>query len=177
MRIYSIFLLFFLTNAVFGQNNPETITLIFKESTYLFENTNGAKRMNSPINYTELGRYETVYLSPQNKEKNDSIRLEVKAEKIFLLHNWTALDKNSRVILKKGDNVEIDYEKGFPYFKITNRITKELDVNVESKLKLSFPMENYVFFQNNKRSRTSKEEKEHKTQLKNHTTDITNKIN
>lgn len=176
MRIRSILLLLFLTNALWGQKNPEFITLIFKKSNYLFEKTNGVQRMNSLINYTEFNRFENVYLSPENKEKNDTIHIELKADKIFLIHNWTSLDKNSRLILEKGDTVEIDYDKGYPFFKITNRITKRLDVNLESELNLSFPMENYVFFQNNKRSRTPKEEKEYKLALKNYTEVFTSKL-
>ena len=121
MRFCSFLFLLFVTSTFFGQNNSEFITLIFKKSPYLFEATNGVKRMNSPINYTEYDRFENVYLSPENKEKNDTIRLEVKANKIFLIHNWTALDKSSRVILEKGDIVTIDYDKGYPIFKITKR--------------------------------------------------------
>ena len=177
MRFCSFLFLLFVTSTFFGQNNSATITLIFKKSTYLFEATNGVKRMNSPINYTEYDRFENVYLSPENKEKNDTIRLEVKANKIFLIHNWTALDKSSRVILEKGDIVTIDYDKGYPFFKITNRTTKRLDLNLESELNLSFPMENYVFFQNNKRSRTSKELKEYEIALKNYTADFTSTLN
>ena len=144
MRICSIFFLLFFTNTLLGQNNSESITLIFKKSTYLFEETNGPKRMNPPIYYSEFNRYETVYISPKNKEKNDTIRLEVKADKIFLIHNWNVLDKSSRAILEKGDIVEIDYHKGFPFLKITNRITKRLDFNLESELNLYFPISNYT---------------------------------
>ena len=176
MRICSILFLLFLANTLVGQNNSESITLIFKKSNYLFEEINSVQRMNSPIYYTEFNSYETKYLSPENKEKNDTIRLEVKASKIFLIHNWTALAKSSRMLLEKGDIVEIDYDKGYPFFKITNRITKRLDLNLESELNLSFPMENYVFFQNNKRSRTSKEEKEYKIALKNYTSEFATKL-
>jgi hypothetical protein len=63
--------------------------------------------------------------------------------------------------------VEIDYENGYPNFKIANREVKPFDLNLEKQLNLSFPIDNYVFFQNNKRSRNSKEEKEYKTELAN----------
>lgn len=63
--------------------------------------------------------------------------------------------------------VEIDYENGYPNFKIVNREVKPYDLNLEKQLNLSFPIDNYVFFQNNKRSRNSKEEKEYKTELAN----------
>jgi len=121
--------------------------------------------MNSMINYSEYNSYKETYLSPNNKEKNDTIQLNIESDKVFLIHNWKELDKSSRVILYANDVVEIDYEKGFPNFKIQNREVKPFDLNLEHQLNLSFPIDNFVFFQNNKRSRNSKEEKEYKTDL------------
>lgn len=133
--------------------------------------------MNPSISYTEFNSYETIYLSPANKKENDTIHIELKSNKIFLIHNWSALNKSSRLILEKGDIVEIAYEKGFPFFKINNKITKRLDVNLESELNLSFPIADCQFYPNNKRSRTSKEEKDYKTILKNYASDFANKLN
>jgi len=121
--------------------------------------------MNSLINYSEYDSYRETYLSPNNKEKNDTIQLNIESDKIFLIHNWKELNKSSRVILHANDVVEIDYEKEFPHFKIQNRNVKPFDLNLEHQLNLSFPIDNFVFYQTNKRSRNSKEEKEYKTEL------------
>ncbi|UGS23850.1 TlpA family protein disulfide reductase [Flavobacterium channae] len=164
MRIYLLFASLLFTSIFTAQNN---ITLIFKKSNYHFEETSGFKRMNSLINYSEYNSYRETYLSPNNKEKNDTIQLNIESDKIFLIHNWKELNKSSRVILFKNDIVEIDYEKGFPFFKVLNREAKPLDFNLEKELNLSFPIDNFVFFQNNKRSRNSKEEKEYKIELSN----------
>ena len=167
MRIYLLFTTLFFALFSFAQNSSKNITLIFKKSNYHFEETSGFKRMNSLINYSEYNSYRETYLSPNNKEKNDTIRLNIESDKVFLIHNWKELNKSSRVILYANDVVEIDYEKGFPNFKIQNRAVKPFDLNLEHQLNLSFPIDNFVFFQNNKRSRNAKEEKEYKTELAN----------
>lgn len=167
MRIYLLLTTLFVTQLFSAQNVTKKITLIFKKSNYHFEETSGFKRMNALINYSEFNSYKETYLSPNNKEKNDTIELKIESDKIFLIHNWKELNKSSRVILYTNDIVEIDYENGFPNFKIVNREVKPYDLNLEKQLNLSFPIDNYVFFQNNKRSRNSKEEKEYKTELTN----------
>ncbi|CAM3825626.1 TlpA disulfide reductase family protein [Flavobacterium cucumis] len=167
MRIYLLFTTLFFTLLSFAQNSSKNITLIFKKSNYHFEETSGFKRMNSLINYSEYNSYKETYLSPNNKEKNDTIQLNIESDKVFLIHNWKELNKSSRVILHANDVVEIDYEKGFPNFKIQNREVKSFDLNLEHQLNLSFPIDNFVFFQTNKRSRNSKEEKEYKVELAN----------
>lgn len=167
MRIYLLFTTLFFALFSFAQNSSKNITLIFKKSNYHFEETSGFKRMNSLINYSEYNSYRETYLSPNNKEKNDTIRLNIESNKVFLIHNWKELNKSSRVILHANDVVEIDYEKGFPNFKIQNRVVKPFDLNLEHQLNLSFPIDNFVFFQTNKRSRNSKEEKEYKAELAN----------
>lgn len=165
MRIYLLFTTLFFSQIISAQNSSKSITLIFKKSNYHFEETSGFKRMNSLINYSEHNSYRETYLSPNNKEKNDTIQLNIESDKIFLIHNWKELNKSSRVILHANDLVEIDYEKGFPNFKIQNRNVKPFDLNLEHQLNLSFPIDNFVFYQTNKRSRNSKEEKEYKTEL------------
>jgi len=167
MRIYLLLTTLFFTQLFSAQNLTKKITLIFKKSNYHFEETSGFKRMNSLINYSEFNSYKETYLSPNNREKNDTIELNIESDKIFLIHNWKELNKSSRVILYTNDIVEIDYENGYPNFKIVNREVKPFDLNLEQQLNLSFPIDNYVFFQNNKRSRNSKEEKEYKTELAN----------
>lgn len=167
MRIYLLFTTLFFSQIISAQNSSKNITLIFKKSNYHFEETSGFKRMNSLINYSEYNSYRETYLSPNNKEKNDTIRLNIESDKVFLIHNWKELNKSSRVILYANDVVEIDYEKGFPNFKIQNRAVKPFDLNLEHQLNLSFPIDNFVFFQTNKRSRNSKEEKEYKAELAN----------
>lgn len=167
MRIYLLFTTLFFALFSFAQNSSKNITLIFKKSNYHFEETSGFKRMNSLINYSEYNSYRETYLSPNNKEKNDTIRLNIESNKVFLIHNWKELNKSSRMILHANDVVEIDYEKGFPNFKIQNREVKPFDLNLEHQLNLSFPIDNFVFFQTNKRSRNSKEEKEYKAELAN----------
>ncbi len=165
MRIYLLFTTLFFVQIISAQNSTKSVTLIFKKSNYHFEETSGFKRMNSLINYSEYNSYRETYLSPNNKEKNDTIQLNIESDKVFLIHNWKELNKSSRVILYANDVVEIDYEKGFPNFKIQNRAVKPFDLNLEHQLNLSFPIDNFVFFQTNKRSRNSKEEKEYKTEL------------
>ena len=165
MRIYLLFTTLFFAQIISAQNSTKSVTLIFKKSNYHFEETSGFKRMNSLINYSEFNLYRETYLSPNNKEKNDTIQLNIESDKVFLIHNWKELNKSSRVILYANDLVEIDYEKGFPNFKIQNRAVKPFDLNLEHQLNLSFPIDNFVFFQTNKRSRNSKEEKEYKTEL------------
>lgn len=167
MRIYLLFTTLFFSQIISAQNSSKSITLVFKKSNYHFEETSGFKRMNSLINYSEHNSYRETYLSPNNKEKNDTIQLNIESDKIFLIHNWKELNKSSRVILYANDVVEIDYEKGFPNFKIQNRNVKPFDLNLEHQLNLSFPIDNFVFYQTNKRSRNSKEEKEYKTELAN----------
>ena len=167
MRIYLLLTTLFFTQLFSAQNVTKKITLIFKKSNYHFEETSGFKRMNALINYSEFNSYKETYLSPNNREKNDTIELNIESDKIFLIHNWKELNKSSRVILYTNDLVEIDYENGYPNFKIVNREVKPFDLNLEKQLNLSFPIDNYVFFQNNKRSRNSKEEKEYKTELAN----------
>jgi thiol-disulfide isomerase/thioredoxin len=165
MRIYLLFTTLFFVQIISAQNSTKSVTLIFKKSNYHFEETSGFKRMNSLINYSEYNSYRETYLSPNNKEKNDTIQLNIESDKVFLIHNWKELNKSSRMILHANDVVEIDYEKGFPNFKIQNRAVKPFDLNLEHQLNLSFPIDNFVFFQTNKRSRNSKEEKEYKTEL------------
>jgi thiol-disulfide isomerase/thioredoxin len=167
MKIYLLLTTFIFAEFISAQNTSKNIKIIFKKSNFHFEETSGFKRMNSLINYSEYNSYRETYLSPNNKEKNDTIQLNIESDKIFLIHNWKELNKSSRVILSANDVVEIDYEKGFPNFKIQNREVKPFDLNLEHQLNLSFPIDNYVFFQTNKRSRNSKEEKEYKTELAN----------
>jgi thiol-disulfide isomerase/thioredoxin len=167
MRIYLLFTSLFFALLSSAQNTSKNVTLIFKKSNYNFEETSGFKRMNSLINYSEYNSYRETYLLPNNKEKNDTIQLNIESDKIFLIHNWKELNKSSRMILHANDVVEIDYEKGFPNFKIQNREVKPFDLNLEHQLNLSFPIDNFVFFQTNKRSRNSKEEKEYKAELAN----------
>lgn len=167
MRIYLLFTTLFFSQIISAQNSSKNITLIFKKSNYHFEETSGFKRMNSLINYSEYNSYRETYLSPNNKEKNDTIQLNIESDKVFLIHNWKELNKSSRMILHANDVVEIDYEKGFPNFKIQNREVKPFDLNLEHQINLSFPIDNFVFFQTNKRSRNSKEEKEYKAELAN----------
>lgn len=167
MRIYLLFATLFFALFSYAQNTSKNITLIFKKSNYHYEAISGFKRMNSLINYSEYNSYTETYLKPNNKEKNDTIQLNIESDKIFLIHNWKELNKGSRVILHQNDTIEIDYEKGFPNFKILNREVKPYDLNLEHQLNLSFPIDNFVFFQNNKRSRNSKEEKEYKIELAN----------
>jgi len=165
MRNYLLFTTLLFTQLFSAQNVSKNITLIFKKSNYHFEETSGFKRMNSLINYSGFNSYKETYLSPNNKEKNDTIKLNIESDKIFLIHNWRELNKSSRVILYANDIVEIDYENGFPNFKIVNREVKPYDLNLEKQLNLSFPIDNFTFFQENKRSRNSKEEKEYKIEL------------
>lgn len=167
MRIYLLFTTLFFSQIISAQNSSKNITLIFKKSNYHFEETSGFKRMNSLINYSEYNSYRETYLSPNNREKNDTIQLNIESDKVFLIHNWKELNKSSRVILHANDIVEIDYENGFPNFNILNREVKPFDLNLEHQLNLSFPIDNFVFFQTNKRSRNSKEEKEYKAELAN----------
>ena len=167
MRIYLLFTTLFFSQIFSAQNSSKNITLIFKKSNYHFEETSGFKRMNSLINYSEYNSYRETYLSPNNKEKNDTIQLNIESDKVFLIHNWKELNKSSRVILYANDIIEIDYENGFPNFNILNREVKPFDLNLEHQLNLSFPIDNFVFFQTNKRSRNSKEEKEYKAELAN----------
>lgn len=164
MKLYLLTATIFFSSLLIGQNK---IILIFKKSSYHFEETSGFKRMNSLINYSEYNSYRETYLLPNNKEKNDTIQLNIESDKIFLIHNWKELNKSSRVILYANDIVEIDYENGFPNFNILNREVKSFDLNLEHELNLSFPIDNFGFFQTNKRSRNSKEEKEYKTELSN----------
>jgi hypothetical protein len=63
--------------------------------------------MNSLINYSEYNSYRETYLSPNNKEKSDTIQLNIESDKIFLIHNWKELNKSSRVILYANDVVPI----------------------------------------------------------------------
>lgn len=167
MRIYLLFTTLFFSQIISAQNSSKNITLIFKKSNYHFEETSGFKRMNSLINYSEYNSYRETYLSPNNREKNDTIQLNIESDKVFLIHNWKELNKSSRVVLHANDIVEIDYENGFPNFNILNREVKPFDLNLEHQLNLSFPIDNFVFFQTNKRSRNSKEEKEYKAELAN----------
>lgn len=164
MKLYLLTATIFFSSLLIGQNK---IILIFKKSSYHFEETSGFKRMNSLINYSEYNSYRETYLLPNNREKNDTIQLNIESDKIFLIHNWKELNKSSRVILYANDIVEIDYENGFPNFNILNREVKSFDLNLEHELNLSFPIDNFGFFQTNKRSRNSKEEKEYKTELSN----------
>ena len=50
--------------------------------------------------------------------------------------------------LYANDIIEIDNENGFPNFNILNREVKPFDLNLEHQLNLSFPIDNFVFFQN-----------------------------
>jgi thiol-disulfide isomerase/thioredoxin len=167
MKPYLLLTLLFVAQIISAQPTSKNITLIFKKSNYHFDEKSGFKRMNSLINYSEYGSYREKYLALNNKDKNDTLILNITSDRIFLIHNWKELNKSSRVILQKNDIVEIDYDKGFPYFKILNREVKPFDFNLESQLNLSFPIDNFVFFQTNKRSRTAQETKEYRTELDN----------
>jgi thiol-disulfide isomerase/thioredoxin len=167
MKPYLVLTLLFFAQIISAQPTLKNITLIFKKSNYHFEEASGFKRMNSLINYSEYNSFREKYLEMNNKDKNDTILLNIESDKIFLIHNWKELNKSSRVILHANDIVEINYDKGFPFFKILNREVKPFDFNLEYQLNLNFPIDNYVFFQSNKRSISSKEEKEYKTELEN----------
>jgi hypothetical protein len=56
-------------------------------------------------------------------------------------------------------------KKDFLISKFKTENVKPFDLNLEHQLNLSFPIDNFVFYQTNKRSRNSKEEKEYKTEL------------
>lgn len=165
MKIYLLFATLFFVQIISAQNEAKNIILIFKKSNYHFKETSGFKRLNSLVNYSEYNSYREKYLTINNKDKNDTLLLNIDSDKIFLIHNWNELNKSSRVILYNNDVVEIDYDKGFPNFKILNRVVKSLDINLESQLNLSFPIDNFVFFQTHKRSRTTQEEKAYRMEL------------
>jgi hypothetical protein len=169
MKPYLLLTLLIFSQVISAQHASKNITLIFKKSNYLFDEISGYKRMNSLINYSEYNSYREKYLTINNKDKNDTLQLNIETDKIFLIHNWNELNKSSRVILYNNDIVEIDYDKGFPFFNILNREVKPFDINLESQLNLSFPIDNFVFFQSNKRSRTAQETKEYRTELDNFT--------
>lgn len=80
MKLYLLTATIFFSSLLIGQNK---IILIFKKSSYHFEETSGFKRMNSLINYSEYNSYRETYLLPNNKEKNDTIQLNIESDKIF----------------------------------------------------------------------------------------------
>lgn len=165
MKPYLLLTLFLFSHVIIAQQTSKNITLIFKKSNYHFDEISGFKRMNSLVNYSEYNSYREKYLTINNKDKNDTLLLNITSDKIFLIHNWKELNKSSRVILYNNDVVEIDYDNGFPNFKIQNRVVKSFDINLESQLNLSFPIDNFVFFQTHKRSRTTQEEKAYRMEL------------
>lgn len=141
----------------FGQPKSDSITFIFKKSDYLFKEVPNQKRMSTFLNYSEFVQFKEVYLSPQNKEKDDIQTIAIQSDKLFLVHYWQELNKVSRAVVYKGDTLVVDYSKGYPEFSIPNRVTKVSDLNLEQNENLHFPAEGFQFFLENKRSRNKME--------------------
>lgn len=154
MKLVIAFLFSCLT---FAQPKSDSITFIFKKSDYLFKEVPNQKRMTTFLNYSEFGQFKEVYLSPQNKEKDDVQTVAIQSDKLFLIHYWQEFHKVSRVVVYKGDTLVVDYSKGYPEFSIPNRVTKGSDLNLEQNENLHFPMDSFQFFLENKRSRNKKE--------------------
>jgi len=141
----------------FAQPKSDSITFIFKKSDYLFKEVPNQKRMTAFLNYSEFGQFKEVYLSPQNKEKDDVQMVAIQSDKLFLIHYWQEFQKVSRAVVYKGDTLVVDYSKGYPEFSIPNRVTKVSDLNLEQNENLHFPEDSFQFFLENKRSRNKKE--------------------
>jgi len=173
MKLIVTFLFSCLT---FAQPKSDFITFIFKKSDYLFKEVPNQKRMNPFLNYSEFGQFKEVYLSPQNKEKDDIQTISIQSDKLFLIHYWQEFHKVSRVVVHKGDTLVVDYSKGYPEFSIPNRATKNSDLNLEQKENLHFPKDAFSFFQENKRPRTKNEKQVYEKELSELTANYKSKL-
>lgn len=134
-----LLLTFFCFSISFGQVSKETITLIFKKSSYNVDDIKGKRNANQSLNYSEWDSFFTTLFYPNNNKKEDTLKITPSADKLFFEFKWSNSDKKTKGILHKGDVVEVAYDKGFPEFTVLNRVTKMYDLNLEQQLNLHIP--------------------------------------
>ena len=146
-------------------NKQNQIILIFEKND---AQTNSEKKVeiltNSDIKYSEYGSYLERFLFPKNKNKKDTLTININSESILLTH---VFDKNKVYLyqLKKGDTAVFNYSKGIPILSIKNRQVKKFDLNFESEFSSKKPLEDFDFFVFNKRNRNEKEKEQYKEDL------------
>lgn len=145
-----LFALFF-TAFAFAQKT-DSITLIFKQSDYFIKSkeSKGTKILAPMVSCIDNSGLNRMGLSAQNETQNFIYSFLPKDDSVLLYHNFIEINKSAMVKLKKGDKVEISYEKGYPFYTILNRETKPFDVNFETQTGLFHPIEYYEFIKMNK---------------------------
>jgi thiol-disulfide isomerase/thioredoxin len=164
--LLSITLLFF--SISFGQTSKDAITLIFKKSNYNIDDTKEKRSAYYQyFYYSDWNSFLTSsLLFPENSKPENTLKIETSAEKIFFELKWFNSDKKTKGILHKGDVVEIDYNKGFPEFKVLNRTTKTFDLNLEQQLNLHVPEMKVTNIETESYGKYKKEKKHFQQELK-----------
>lgn len=147
-----LFALFF-TAFAFAQKT-DSITLIFKQSDYFIKSkeSKGTKILAPMVSYIDNSGLNRTGVSVRNETQNFTYSFLPKDDSVLLYHNFIETNKSAVVKLKKGDKVEISYEKGYPFFTILNRETKPFDVNFETQTGLFYPVAYYEFVKGSKKS-------------------------
>lgn len=142
-----LFTLFF-TSFMFAQKT-DSITLIFKQSDYFIKSKESkeVKRLSAFVCFIDNSGLNKTDISVQNQTENFKYSYLPKDDSVLLYHNFIEINKSAIAKLRKGDKVEISYEKGYPIYTILNRETKPFDINFETKTGLFHPIEYYQFIQ------------------------------
>lgn len=143
------------------------IVFIFKKNDHVpttkYRTINGTI---NPIYISEQGDFKRSELIINNKSKTDTIRRTVKGDLICMTYIYDS-PKTYYYLFQKGDTVIFDYENGVPKATILGRKTKEFDGNFEVSFKIQKPLDDFEFFDQNKRMRNELDNQKYKTEMHN----------
>lgn len=155
----------------YGNGEKNYIVLIFDKNEKIdFKNEKTIISSNSDIKYSEKGSYIEKEIYPDNKNRKDTIKLNINSESILLSHIYNKKD----ILLfefQKGDTVVFNYVKDCPQVELKNRKALQYDFKIEAIINKSKPLEGYQFYQKNNHFRTENEEKLYLEELKKYTLD------
>ncbi|SEP74937.1 TlpA family protein disulfide reductase [Flavobacterium urocaniciphilum] len=148
-----IFFALIFTSFMFAQKS-DSITLVFKQSDYFIKSNESkdVKRLASMVSFIDNLGIKKTDIDVKNQTQAFKFSYLPKDNSVLLYHNFIETNKTAVVKLKKGDEVEISYEKGYPFFTILNRETKPFDVNFETQTNLYYPITYYEFVKDSKKS-------------------------
>lgn len=138
MKIQVAFFLL-MCNFGFSQTKNDSITIIFKKHDFSSVKVTNERNKNQYFTYCEYDSYLESALAPHNQDKDDTIKIGITNPKMYFKLKWNNSTNVSKAVFYKNDIVEISYPDGVPELKITNRIVKPNDLNIEKNFNLHFP--------------------------------------
>ncbi|WP_081909370.1 TlpA disulfide reductase family protein [Flavobacterium sp. ASV13] len=176
LHFISFFFMFLAINSAKAHTNScqqdNEIVFIFKKNDHVpttkYRTISGTI---NPIYISEQGDFKRSELIINNKSKTDTISRSVKGDLICMTYIYDS-PKTYYYLFQKGDTIIFDYENGVPKATIFGRKTKEFDCNFEVSFKIQKPLDDFEFFDQNKRMRNELESKKHKTEIHDYTVKI-----